>query len=73
VPPLVRPTEDEVDDNEYRPSHPVAERALDDRLGFIGMTGSRKTFCARSCVERILAKGDGEIAGFWSNGDMARV
>lgn len=36
--------------------HPIPDAALDDRLGFTGMTGSGKTFGAGTCVERILAK-----------------
>ena len=35
---------------------PIPAAALDDRLGFVGMTGSGKTFGAGTCVERILAK-----------------
>jgi hypothetical protein len=35
--------------------HPVPDAALDDRLGFLGMTGSGKTFGTGTCVERILA------------------
>lgn len=37
-------------------THPIPTAALDDRLGFVGMTGSGKTFGAGTCVERILAK-----------------
>lgn len=37
-------------------THPIPDAALDDRLGFLGMTGSGKTFGAGTCVERILAK-----------------
>jgi hypothetical protein len=37
-------------------NHPIPDAALDDRLGFVGMTGSGKTFGAGTCVERILAK-----------------
>jgi hypothetical protein len=37
-------------------THPIPAAALDDRLGFLGMTGSGKTFGAGTCVERILAK-----------------
>jgi hypothetical protein len=36
--------------------HPIPDAALDDRLGFVGMTGSGKTFGAGTWVERILAK-----------------
>lgn len=36
--------------------YPIPDAALDDRLGFVGMTGSGKTFGAGTCVERILAK-----------------
>lgn len=36
--------------------HPIPDAALDDRLGFLGMTGSGKTFGAGSCVERILSR-----------------
>jgi uncharacterized protein len=39
-------------------NHPIPAAALDDRLGFLGMTGSGKTFGAGTCVERILAKRD---------------
>jgi hypothetical protein len=35
--------------------HPIPDAALDDPLGFVGMTGSGKTFGAGTCVERILA------------------
>ena len=38
--------------------HPIPDAALDDRLGFIGMTGSGKTYGAGTCIERILAKRD---------------
>jgi hypothetical protein len=38
------------------PHDPIPAAALDDRLGFVGMTGSGKTFGAGTCVERILAK-----------------
>jgi hypothetical protein len=37
--------------------YPIPDAALDDRLGFLGMTGSGKTFGAGTCVERILQKG----------------
>jgi hypothetical protein len=37
--------------------HAIPDAALDDRLGFVGMTGSGKTFGAGTCVERILHKG----------------
>jgi uncharacterized protein len=36
-------------------THPIPAAALDDRLGFLGMSGSGKTFGAGTCVERILA------------------
>jgi hypothetical protein len=36
-------------------THPIPSAALDDRLGFLGMTGSGETFGAGTCVERILA------------------
>lgn len=36
--------------------HPIPDSALDDRLGFLGMTGSGKTYGAGTCVERILHK-----------------
>ncbi len=39
-------------------THPIPTAALDDRLGFLGMTGSGKTFGAGTCVEGILAKRD---------------
>jgi hypothetical protein len=35
-------------------THPIPAAALDDRLGFLGMTGSGKTFGAGTCVKRIL-------------------
>ena len=35
----------------------IPDKALDDRLGFLGMTGSGKTWGAGTCVERILARG----------------
>jgi DNA helicase HerA-like ATPase len=38
--------------------HPIPDAVLDDRLGFIGMTGSGKTYGTGTCIERILAKGD---------------
>jgi hypothetical protein len=37
--------------------HPIPDAALDDRLGFVGMTGSGKTYGAGTCVERIVANG----------------
>src|SRR6516165_1428734 len=38
--------------------HPIPDGALDGRLGFIGMTGSGKTYGTGTCIERILAKRD---------------
>jgi hypothetical protein len=35
--------------------NPIA--SLDDRLGFVGVTGSGKTYCASACVERLLDSG----------------
>lgn len=35
----------------------VPDAALDDRLGFVGTTGSGKTYNAGVCVERLLARG----------------
>lgn len=40
-----------------RASHPLPDDALDDRLGFIGTSGSGKTYNAGSAVERILDRG----------------
>ncbi|MBI1188265.1 MAG: hypothetical protein GC206_13205, partial [Alphaproteobacteria bacterium] len=37
--------------------HPIPEAALDDRLGFVGMSGSGKTYNAGSAVERLLGAG----------------
>jgi hypothetical protein len=36
--------------------HPIPDAALDDRLGFLGMTGSGKTYGAGTVVERVLAR-----------------
>lgn len=36
--------------------HPIPDAALDDRLGFLGMVGSGKTYGAGTCVERILTR-----------------
>lgn len=44
-------------------THAIPNEALDDRLGWIGMTGSGKTFGAGTCVERILAKRLVSISG----------
>lgn len=38
-------------------SHPIPDAALDDRLGFVGTTGSGKTYNAGSAVERLLDRG----------------
>lgn len=37
-------------------SHPIPSAALDDRLGFIGTSGSGKTYNAGGAVERLLEK-----------------
>lgn len=37
--------------------HAIPSAALDDRLGFIGTTGSGKTYAAGTAVERLLASG----------------
>lgn len=37
-------------------THPIPNAALDDRLGFIGTSGSGKTYNAGGAVERLLAK-----------------
>ena len=37
--------------------HPIPDAALDDRLGFIGSTGSGKSYNAGGCIERLLDKG----------------
>lgn len=36
--------------------HPIPDAALDDRLGFVGTSGSGKTYSAGSAVERLLHK-----------------
>lgn len=36
-------------------THPIPEAALDDRLGFIGTSGSGKTYAAGTAVERLLS------------------
>ena len=36
---------------------PIPDAALDDRLGFVGTSGSGKTYNAGAAVERILARG----------------
>lgn len=36
-------------------NHPIPTKALDDRLGFIGTSGSGKTYAAGTAVERLLA------------------
>lgn len=38
-------------------THPIPEAALDDRLGFIGTSGSGKTYAAGTAVERLLSDG----------------
>lgn len=35
--------------------HPIPRAALDDRLGFVGNSGSGKTYSAGTAVERLLA------------------
>lgn len=37
--------------------YPIPEAALDDRLAFVGTSGSGKTYAAGTAVERLLAKG----------------
>lgn len=37
-------------------SHPIPNTALDDRLGFVGTSGSGKTYGAGTAVERLLHK-----------------
>lgn len=37
-------------------THPIPTAAQDDRLGFLGTSGSGKTYCAGTVVERLLAK-----------------
>ena len=37
-------------------THPIPNAALDDRLGFIGTSGSGKTYNAGGAVERLLHK-----------------
>lgn len=37
--------------------HPIPEQALDDRLAFVGTSGSGKTYGAGTAVERLLAGG----------------
>jgi hypothetical protein len=36
--------------------NPIPDRALDDRIAIVGTSGSGKTYTAKGCVERILAK-----------------
>jgi hypothetical protein len=49
--------------------HPIPDAALDDCLGFLGMTGSGKTFGAGTCIERILAKrGASSSRTHWESG-----
>ena len=36
------------------PKHPIADAALDDRLAFVGTSGSGKTYNAGTAVERLL-------------------
>lgn len=38
-------------------NNPIPDSALDDRLAFVGTTGSGKTYSAGTCVERLLDKG----------------
>jgi len=38
-------------------AHPIPESALDDRLAFVGTSGSGKTYAAGTAVERILTTG----------------
>ena len=35
--------------------HPIPDAALDDRLAFVGTSGSGKTYAAGTAVERLLA------------------
>jgi len=37
-------------------SHPIPVAALDERLGFLGTSGSGKTYNAGVAVERLLSK-----------------
>lgn len=37
--------------------HPIPDEALDDRLAFIGTSGSGKSYNAGGAVERVLSKG----------------
>ncbi len=37
--------------------HPIPDAALDDRLGFLRMAGSGKTYGAGTVVEGVLARG----------------
>ena len=36
--------------------NPIPDAALDDRLGFVGVSGSGKTYCTGTCVERLLRR-----------------
>ncbi len=36
-------------------SYPIPSAALDDRLAFVGTSGSGKTYAAGTAVERLLA------------------
>jgi hypothetical protein len=38
-------------------AHPIPAAAIDDRLGFVGTSGSGKTYAAGTAVERLLAAG----------------
>lgn len=38
-------------------THPIPTAALDDRLGFVGTSGSGKTYAAKGCVEALLELG----------------
>jgi hypothetical protein len=44
--------------------HPIPDAALDDRLGFLGMTGSGKTYGAGTVVERVLRRRGPRTTGF---------
>lgn len=38
------------------PAFPIPTETLDDRLGFVGNSGSGKTYCAGTAVERVLER-----------------